>query len=464
LLAEVLNRDFVLQAMRDGLADLTAPDHERRGEPSPIEAELQPGDLEHAQRVLNDALRREEEGTSGQVDSQPDGQERRGANDASLDDAVFISNDREVALFQSALEEYYETQHADVVTPVDDDPRGEADLPPVTDETLGAVDDVRRLSGRFEPTDIRWVNCLFAKAVRTARGRHAFKDEPAAVTFVKPRFRLVVVGDWGTGLPRAGRVAEQMRAEIEKGKEEGVEQHVVHLGDVYYSGWKREYEKRFLSLWPVASEDAGDIASWCLNGNHDMYSGGGGLFDFLLAQPAFARQQQSTWFSIENNDWKILGLDTAYEDHALRGSQAAWVADKLAEGSHCILLLSHHQLFSTDPTKGSPKLQQALGGTLDSGRITSWFWGHEHRCAVYAPHLGVKLASCIGHGGVPVYETHAVGDPPREPAKYEYFESFVTGVERWAVLGFAVLEFDGSSLAVRYIDEFGNEHHSEALA
>jgi hypothetical protein len=255
-----------------------------------------------------------------------------------------------------------------------------------------------------------------------------------------------------------------MQEHVRGTKAEGIEQHVVHLGDVYYSGWRREYEKRVLPYWPVASEDADDVGSWSLNGNHDMYSGGNGYFDFLLADSRFERQQGSSWFSLENDDWKIIGLDTAYEEHGLHGAQKDWVREQVEAGSHRILLMSHHQLFSTDPAKGGPKLREALADVLAGGRITSWFWGHEHRCAVYHPHEGVGLSSCIGHGGVPLYASHDKDDEPKAPAKYEYFDSIDTGPERWTRMGFAVLDFDGPSVAIRFIDELGVQHYEEKIA
>jgi Calcineurin-like phosphoesterase len=462
MIAEVLNRDFVLQAMQDSLADLEDEDR-RSGDEPEIAAQLEPGDLERAREELRQATTRETEQTSGQVRSQPEGEGRRGPNETTLDEAVFISTDATVSLFQSALEEYFETRHADEVESSDDgDRRGSPDQPAVADESLGVLDDDRRFLGRFEQTDIRWVNCLFAMAVRRARGRHDFNDAPAEPITVGPRFRLLLVGDWGTGLPRARQVAELMQERVRAGKEEGIEQHVVHLGDVYYSGWRREYEKRVLPYWPVAPEDAGEIGSWSLNGNHDMYSGGAGYFDFLLADPRF--EQHSSWFSLENDDWKILGLDTAYDEHGLHGAQRDWVRDQVDAGSHRIFLMSHHQLFSTDPDKGGPKLREALADVLADGGITSWFWGHEHRCAVYNPNEGVGLASCVGHGGVPLYASHDEDDEPEPPAKYEYFASIDTGLERWTRMGFAILDFDGPSVAIRYVDELGVPHHEEQIA
>lgn len=42
-----------------------------------------------------------------------------------------------------------------------------------------------------------------------------------------------------------------------------------------------------------------------------------------------------------------------------------------------------------------------------------------------------------------------------------YYESLDDGLERWARMGFAVLDFDGPSVEVRYIDELGATHHTE---
>src|SRR5204863_168298 len=180
--------------------------------------------------------------------------------------------------------------------------------------------------GSFELTVVRWVNCLFAMALRKAEGRRKFSEDPAPTVRLADRVRLVVVGDWGTGVLRAQRVAEQIDAVLDQGRRAGLEQHLIHLGDVYYSGWADEYEKRCLNYWPVDPGDADAIGSWSLNGNHDMYSGGDGYFDTLLADPRFERQQRSSWFELESGDWKVLGLDTAYDDHDLRDPQADWVA------------------------------------------------------------------------------------------------------------------------------------------
>jgi 3',5'-cyclic AMP phosphodiesterase CpdA len=417
--------------------------------------------------LLSAAIAREKNETSGQVEAQPEGTERRSGRGATLDDAVFISRDATVSLFQSVLEEYLEERHSDTIAepPPADDRRGGADeLPAVTSRSLGLIGDDRRILGRFEATDVRWVNSLFAMAVRRARGRHAFNDAPAAPVAVGLRMRLVLVGDWASGLPRAQRVAAEMRKVLDEGLQAGIEQHIVHLGDTYYSGWPPEYKKRFLAYWPVDAAKADAIGSWSLNGNHDMYSGGDGYFEVLLADPRFKRQERSSFFSLRNEHWQVLGLDTAYDDHALRDPQPKWVRESTATGPPNTLLLSHHQLFSTDPEKGGPKLHAALADVLDEGKVTAWLWGHEHRCIVFDPYQGVRFAACVGHGGIPIYAAHDADDLPPSPAHYEYYGSIDTTLERWTRMGFSVLDFDGPSVVARFVDELGEEHYVEAIA
>ena len=74
---------------------------------------------------------------------------------------------------------------------------------------------------------------------------------PAEYDGVADDARLVIVGDWGTGLPRARDVAALMQERIADAVTGGRQVHVLHLGDVYYSGLETEDQRRFLDLWPV---------------------------------------------------------------------------------------------------------------------------------------------------------------------------------------------------------------------
>src|SRR6185369_9914281 len=144
---------------------------------------------------------------------------------------------------------------------------------------------------KFGPDDPAWIYKI-AEAMldRLAKGNHAFNATPAQATMAD-NARLVLVGDWGSGLKRALKVAALMRGKIDEAKQEGREVHVIHLGDVYYSGDPVEYQRHVLApdRWPVLPGEQG-VHSWALMGNHDMYSGGYGFYDTLLADPRFKGQ------------------------------------------------------------------------------------------------------------------------------------------------------------------------------
>jgi hypothetical protein len=457
VIAEILNRPFVLQEMERVI------DHLQNEQPSAendaVLTSLMAVDLrEHAR--------------AGEPEPEATSRRRAEAQAAPQDDHAFIARDPIVSLLQSALEQYYEekapaeiesTPHADTTVR-----RGTETVPVAAGRRLrnstAATRRGRRVLDRFSETDPAWISSVVAMGLRLFRRRHAFKDTAAAPVRLPERSRVLMVGDWGSGIPRALKVSGQMRRVIDEGVRDGIAQHVVHLGDVYYSGFGWEYQKRVLAegCWPVRPDEAATIGSWSLNGNHDMYAGGHGYYKVLLADPRFARQQQSSFFSLFNDHWKILGLDSAWKDQQLHGSQPAWIAREVEAHRGKIMLLSHHQLFSA---YDSPA--EAIGAgveqPLQNGRIDAWFWGHEHRCMTFRPWDKVKHARCIGHGGVPVYMWHDENDPYPEPGVYEYRQYIKKGLERWAMFGFAVLDFDGPKLHVRYVDEDGNEHLKEDL-
>jgi len=471
MIAEVLNRDFVLAWL------------------DPIEDQLRTladgGDTSGQFAAALAAIERAKaEGVHGQPDDGAAGgpSGRRGrAEDATLDDQSFFSRDPVISLLQSLIEERIEDSHADLIVreepPTGRRSAGATAVPAITDARLNIdpgdlrFDSGRRAFGPFETTDVRWIAEVgMAKAVRLFRDRHPFNPRPAPPVELAQRARLVMVGDWGSGLPRAQQVAQHMREAIDAGRADGREVHAVHLGDVYYSGFGREYTNRFLRYWPVEMHESDTIYSWSLNGNHDMYSGGHGYFGTLLADPRFACQDKSSWFSIENEHWRIVGIDTAWDEkgihdpraeRGLQAPQAATLQQWAAADDRPFMLLSHHQLFSSYERPG-PYLRDELAPLLDGGRIRAWFWGHEHKCVIHEPYDGLPYGRCLGHGGVPVY---AVDEAKHsEPAVKWVERRAIDGfIEQWAVFGFAVLDFDGAHVEVSYIDEFGDVAYTEAF-
>jgi predicted phosphodiesterase len=240
-----------------------------------------------------------------------------------------------------------------------------------------------------------WIRSFFTwyKGIR----KHAFPPLSAEIDTLPDSARVAVLGDWGSGLYGAPKIADLIDQDPH-----GYDL-AIHLGDVYYSGLREEVEQRFLKLWPKRARK-----SRALNSNHEMYTGGYGYFDLTL--PAF--NQKSSTFAIANAHFLLVGLDTAYDEHDLTHDQAVWL-DELVQkaGSRKLILFSHHQPFSLFEKQG-PKLVQKLGRLLTQKRVHAWFWGHVHRCTVYDLHPQWQLRGrLIGHSGYP-YFREGLGNSP----------------------------------------------------
>lgn len=225
---------------------------------------------------------------------------------------------------------------------------------------------------------------------------------PTSPTMIPDQLRLGVIADWGTGLYGAPDCAKSLDADAT-----GFDIN-LHLGDVYYSGTKHEESEEFLCFWPKKAKRF----NLALNSNHEMYTGGDGLFNVTL--PAF--KQGSTCFWLQNKYFELVGLDTAYAEHDLANDQATWLQGIVDQaGERRVILFSHHQPFSQLDVQG-PNLQTKLAGLLAKRKIFAWYWGHEHRMAVYDPHPAWGLIGrCIGHGGMPYFrdkEPGMGGDKP----------------------------------------------------
>jgi hypothetical protein len=116
---------------------------------------------------------------------------------------------------------------------------------------------------------------------------------------------IALLSDWGTGNFGAG---DAPSVKISKLVPSLKPTYTTHLGDVYYAGQSSEETGNFLSWWPQ-----GTSASFALNSNHDMYSGGEPYFDRVVGGPIF-NKLQSPWsfFALESSHWLVIGLDSAY--------------------------------------------------------------------------------------------------------------------------------------------------------
>src|SRR5258708_4763741 len=227
----------------------------------------------------SDQLREATARAAQQIPGEGDAAAEASSGGTQAGSVPYLSRDPVISLVQSAVESALREQGVIDETPAD---RGAwATIVHTAEELLHP--------GTFSPTDPDWVIKIAESMLEhLARGNHPFTPRPAEHVIGDPA-RLVGVGDWGTGLPRAQAVASYMSEEVANALEHGREAHVIHLGDVYYSGLPSEVERHVLAYWPVTPDQAkAGVTSWSLNGNHDMYSGGFAYFQTLLADPPFA--------------------------------------------------------------------------------------------------------------------------------------------------------------------------------
>ena len=294
--------------------------------------------------------------------------------------------------------------------------------------------------------------------------------------------RIALAGDWATGTDEAHTISELIKA---------FEPHyTIHLGDVYYVGDPNEVDENFLGkrnpdneyspcLWPKGSKGA-----FALVGNHEMYAlGGSAYFDRMLPtlgliEGGLSQGQKASFFCLENEFWRIIALDTGYNsvglplleyifwpDCALPAELVSWLGElfKRDDDRRGILLLSHHQYFSRfDKWYPKPALQLAR---FISAPVL-WFWGHEHRMAIYKE-FGVEGAvkaygRCIGHGGMPVDLPPDAPPHPECPLEfvdrrhYKNDENLQIGIN-----GFVQITLRGNVLRAEYRDVYGTVVCSE---
>jgi hypothetical protein len=218
--------------------------------------------------------------------------------------------------------------------------------------------------------------------------KHAWILPTMDATPIPNDARIAIFGDWGTGLygaPLIGQAISRNGFDV-----------AIHLGDVYYSGTKREQQERAIAYWPKGMK-----VNRACSGNHDMYSGGDGYFDVML--PALA--QQASCFALVNDDWLVLGLDTAYLDFAVDEPQMQWIEAMVANHpNRALILMSHHQPFSVYDMHGDSP-QFTSGFCTEICRrvpVNSWYFGHEHQCILYnVDPITHAYGRLVGHGGFP---------------------------------------------------------------
>jgi hypothetical protein len=387
----------------------------------------------------------------------------------------FISRDPLVSLIQTSLETQLKRDGLAEETPPEHPHYG------AFGQVWQAIEDFiqgGRVTARGAEMGVEVVEGMLG---RFTEGTHDFNPEPAECAVDGPA-RLIVVGDWGSGLPQAGAVAQLMAGQVKKGLDQARHVHVIHLGDVYFAGEAEEYQGHVLAegWWPVTWGQAADgVGSWSLAGNHDLYGGAHAYFTVLLGDPRFRRQRSAdgsatSWFRLMLPSWDVIGLDTSWNDDPfslgqtgdLQEPQAPRLAEWTAQadgdghgGPRKRLVLTHHQLMTAYDNRlrrvldqgRVPPLHAKLAPVVDSGAFTAWIWGHEHRCMAFE-RQALNFPRCLGHGGQ-LLAAHDTGTEPPAHVVWEETASFELAGRRWGSFGFAVLDVDGPEIKVSYVLE-----------
>ena len=186
--------------------------------------------------------------------------------------------------------------------------------------------------------------------------------------------------------------------------------------------------------------------------------------------------QKASFFCLENEHWRIIALDTGYDsiawplveyfkspDCVLRQEQIEWLRNVVFAWDNDprgIILLSHQQYFSRYDV-WYPKQAKQLAEFIS--RPVLWFWGHEHRMAIYEENGvpgGIRaFGRCIGHGGMPV------DLPPTTPRTPRQEECIVEFTDKRPYIsdenitvgfnGYAQMLLQGNQVTINYVDVHG---------
>jgi Calcineurin-like phosphoesterase len=275
--------------------------------------------------------------------------------------------------------------------------------------------------------------------------------------------QIGIAGDWGTGEWRTVNPAPSTKVCTAIAK---LDPHItIHLGDVYYSGTADQEQHLLIPVWP-----RGSLGSFTLNSNHEMYSGGKPYFN-ALSQSPFAPQGGYSYFALENDNWIIVGLDSAYFSEQgelyMNGAlfpenfpnkQQAFLQDKAEEAllkGKKVIVLTHHNGMDDPGEKTNTLFQQVTNAFPNNAGPTYWYWGHQHLGVVYQPQGPADIrCRCCGHGALPCGVATGLENCPHVIWHEKRIANDPDIPER-VLNGFAMLTLDGPNIVEAFYDETG---------
>lgn len=278
---------------------------------------------------------------------------------------------------------------------------------------------------------------------------------------------IAVFGDWGTGdyddngypspSSLVGGAIRDLKPDIS-----------VHLGDVYYAGTSAQFETRLINNFP-----SGRLASYTMNGNHEMFDGANAYFKTALSHPVFEKQHHTSYFAVRYNNFVIIGLDTAYYDKSpfhLTGTltdnkQIEFIRSLQITPEQKIILFTHHNAMTLDGTQINEPLFSQIFHALGNRYPDYWYYGHIHNGVIYnnAAKQGEFICTsglspqirCFGHASIPIGKACSLTDEQGGMKKgIDYFAATPLpnpnnnlSLSRRVKNGFMMITLDGSQFS-----------------
>jgi hypothetical protein len=319
-------------------------------------------------------------------------------------------------------------------------------------------------TSKYQQLDPRWELVAGTVWLENLLHKHKYPSGAPKVLAMEDKVNIVMVGDFGTGNFGAGTSPSVKISQFVPSLNPD---YTIHLGDTYYAGVSEEETGNFLNYWPKGSK-----GSFALNSNHDMYSGGDPYFNQVVGGPMFAKSQAPwSFFAMENANWVIVGLDSAYYSSVLElymngtlganTAQVAFLKQIAALGKKVIVLTHHNPIGDSGPqsTAATPlQLYKDVTAAFPAGKAPAfWYYGHVHMGAAYAPYNGMQFR-VLGHGGLPWGLAGDLMTAKANGAVTWFEDENAKDLEDpvRVLNGFVQLQLDGPTLTETFRDENGN--------
>ncbi|CAE7826456.1 unnamed protein product [Symbiodinium microadriaticum] len=211
---------------------------------------------------------------------------------------------------------------------------------------------------------------------------------------------LGLAGDWGSGTCESSTVAKLMAREKPD--------LTFHLGDVYFVGDAEDFQNNVMGQKPAPESrhqmgvtwPMGKQSTFLMAGNHEAIDGMKGL----VYQGYQYSGQKANYGAWQSDHWRFIALDTGYlcfklnqngsRDIGKGGETDApqpkevvdWLMNTVKlnnpNDKRGIVLLTHHMPYSDFEHVYLGTAMQ-LQNILPKSRTVVWFFGHEHRFALY---------------------------------------------------------------------------------